>query len=165
MFCSVGTHPHEAHTELDVAVDGLFVSAFRADGLIVSSPTGSTAYSLSARGPILAPDMRALILTPVSPHMLFDRSLILEASTVLTISVTERPAALTIDGRAITVPQGTSVMRAASQRSQSSTFATCGSGAACCSGSDTGDLLRGGNQAPDLGAFPRDQHQLLVAGV
>ena len=56
--------------ELDVSVGGVFVSSFRADGLIVSSPTGSTAYNLAAGGPILSPTLPAIVITPICPHML-----------------------------------------------------------------------------------------------
>ncbi len=56
--------------ELDVVVDGRFVSSFRADGIIVSSPTGSTAYNLAAGGPILRPTLPAMVVTPICPHML-----------------------------------------------------------------------------------------------
>ncbi len=63
---------------LGVSIDGDFFTSYVADGLILATPTGSTAYSLSARGPIVAPSHRALVMTPVSPHTLFDRSLVLE---------------------------------------------------------------------------------------
>jgi NAD+ kinase len=62
--------------ELDVTVDGRFVSSFRADGIIVSSPTGSTAYNLAAGGPILRPTLPAMVVTPISPHMLSHRPLV-----------------------------------------------------------------------------------------
>ncbi len=62
--------------EVDVAVEGLFVSSFRADGIIVSSPTGSTAYNLAAGGPILHPTLPALVVTPICPHMLTNRPLV-----------------------------------------------------------------------------------------
>jgi NAD+ kinase len=89
------------HTvRLDVAINGHFFTPYATDGLIVATPTGSTAYSFSARGPIVAPTHRALMLTPVSPHMLFDRTLVLDADTELSITVDgHRPAALTVDGR------------------------------------------------------------------
>jgi len=62
--------------ELDVVVDGRFVSSFRADGIIVSSPTGSTAYNLAAGGPILRPTLPAMVVTPICPHMLSNRPLV-----------------------------------------------------------------------------------------
>ncbi len=62
--------------EVDVTVDGLFVSSFRADGIIVSSPTGSTAYNLAAGGPILHPTLPAVVVTPICPHMLSNRPLV-----------------------------------------------------------------------------------------
>jgi NAD+ kinase len=62
--------------ELDVAIDGQFVSSFRADGIIVSSPTGSTAYNLAAGGPILSPTLPAIVVTPICPHMLANRPLV-----------------------------------------------------------------------------------------
>jgi NAD+ kinase len=88
--------------ELDVLVDGLFVSAFRADGLIVSSPTGSTAYNLAAGGPILHPALPAVVLTPICPHMLTNRPLAIADSS--TIEVRLHPsrdveAHVTFDGQ------------------------------------------------------------------
>ena len=69
------------HTiRLQVWIDGTPFTSYAADGLILATPTGSTAYSLSARGPVLSPRLRAVLLTPVSPHMLFDRSLVLDPS-------------------------------------------------------------------------------------
>jgi NAD+ kinase len=62
--------------DLDVVVDGTFVSSFRADGIIVSSPTGSTAYNLAAGGPILRPTLPAMVVTPICPHMLSNRPLV-----------------------------------------------------------------------------------------
>jgi len=62
--------------ELDVSVGDVFVSSFRADGIIVSSPTGSTAYNLAAGGPILNPTLPAIVITPICPHMLANRPLV-----------------------------------------------------------------------------------------
>jgi NAD+ kinase len=91
------------HTvRLEVEIDGNFFTPYTADGLIVATPTGSTAYALSARGPIVEPTHRALLLTPVSPHMLFDRTLVLSPETVVRLTVTgTRPANLSVDGRVL----------------------------------------------------------------
>lgn len=73
-----------------------------ADGMIVATPTGSTAYNLSARGPIMSPLHRALIMTPVAPHMLFDRSLVLDPEEEIELEVLDgRPAILVVDGRTL----------------------------------------------------------------
>jgi NAD+ kinase len=89
------------HTvRLDVAIDGTPFTPYETDALIVATPTGSTAYAFSARGPIVSPTHRLLLLTPVSPHMLFDRTLVLEPDTEVRIAVArDRPAALSIDGQ------------------------------------------------------------------
>jgi NAD+ kinase len=89
------------HTvRLKVAIAGADFTTYAADGLIVATPTGSTAYSLSARGPIVSPTHRALLLTPVSPHMLFDRSLVLSPDEPVEIEVIgHRSATLSIDGQ------------------------------------------------------------------
>jgi NAD+ kinase len=89
------------HTvRLAVDVDGEFFTTYAADGLIVATPTGSTAYAFSVRGPIVAPTHRALLLTPVSPHMLFDRTLVLDPEAALRLTVQgHRAATLSVDGR------------------------------------------------------------------
>lgn len=91
------------HTvRLEVEINGNLFTPYTADGLIVATPTGSTAYALSARGPIVEPTHRALLLTPVSPHMLFDRTLVLLPDTVVRLTVAgSRPANLTVDGRVL----------------------------------------------------------------
>ncbi len=89
------------HTvRLAVSIDGEAFSTYAADGLIVATPTGSTAYAFSARGPIVAPRHAALLLTPVSPHMLFDRTLVLEPTSEIRLEVlADRAATVSVDGR------------------------------------------------------------------
>ncbi len=85
---------------LDVSINGTPFTSYAADGLIVATPTGTTAYSFSAGGPIVSPDLRCITLTPISPHMLFDRSLVLAEHEELAFVVSKgRNVALTIDGR------------------------------------------------------------------
>jgi NAD+ kinase len=91
------------HTvRLAVHIDHQFFTTYATDGLLVATPTGSTAYAFSARGPIVAPTHQALLLTPVSPHMLFDRTLVLEPTTSVRIEVLpDRAATVSVDGRAV----------------------------------------------------------------
>jgi len=89
------------HTiRLQVWIDGTPFTSYAADGLILATPTGSTAYSLSARGPVLSPRLRAVLMTPVSPHMLFDRSLVLDPAEPVAVElIGHRAAMLSIDGQ------------------------------------------------------------------
>jgi NAD+ kinase len=85
---------------LAVMVEGDYVMTFSADGVIVASPTGSTAYSFSARGPIVSPRLRSLVVTPVSPHMAFDRAVVLAPDERVTLEVRgDEPGLLSADGR------------------------------------------------------------------
>ena len=95
-----------------VEIAGRPFLTYVADGILVSTPTGSTAYNLSARGPVVSPRLRAIVLTPVSPHMLFDRSLVLEPGEHVRLTVVDdRAAAAVIDGaRIIGLALGDSVL-------------------------------------------------------
>jgi NAD+ kinase len=91
------------HTvQLAIRINDRPFTTAAADGMIVSTPTGSTAYNFSAHGPIVSPLHRALVVTPVSPHMLFDRPLVLDAVETVDLEVLDgRPAALVVDGRTL----------------------------------------------------------------
>lgn len=99
--------PQSGHTiHVAVAIDDRFWTTYAADGLIVATPTGSTAYAFSARGPIVSPRLSALQMTPVSPHMPFDRTLVVDSDEVIRIEVTdERAAMLLVDGREVALLQ------------------------------------------------------------
>jgi len=87
--------------DLETFVDSQYVSTFKADGLIVSTPTGSTAYSLSAGGPIVFPAVAALCITPVCPHMLTNRPVLVPDTSVIEIicRAKSKEAFLTVDGQ------------------------------------------------------------------
>jgi NAD+ kinase len=85
---------------VDVSADGLLLRRFRCDGLIVATPTGSTAYSFAAGGPVLAPDAAEFVVTPICPHISALRSLVLPSDIALRLQVwTSQPAVMTIDGQ------------------------------------------------------------------
>jgi NAD+ kinase len=87
--------------EIELSIDEDFVCRYRADGLIVATPTGSTAYSLSAGGPIVHPEVESIILTPICPHTLSDRPLVVGASSNVEMRLrgTAESVYLTLDGQ------------------------------------------------------------------
>jgi NAD+ kinase len=87
--------------DFNVNVSGAFVGRYRADGLIVATPTGSTAYSLAAGGPIVHPDLDAFVITPICPHMLSNRPVVIPATAQVDIDFTgaAAPVQLTLDGQ------------------------------------------------------------------
>jgi len=117
---SKGTSAHMV--ELKISIQGQFVTNLRADGLIIGTPTGSTAYSLSAGGPIINPAVQALILTPISPHTLTHRPLIVPENVEVEVTLTSKDdgAMATLDGQVgIVITQGdTAVIRTSDRRTQ-----------------------------------------------
>ena len=104
--------------EIQILIDGQFVTRLRGDGLIVSTPTGSTAYSLSAGGPIIHPTVQALILTPICPHTLTHRPLLVPRGVALEVTLTSQAegAMATFDGQVgVALVQGDTVAIAVSE--------------------------------------------------
>lgn len=97
--------------DIDVALDGFHLATYRADGLLVATPTGSTAYNLSVGGPILAPNLENIVLSPIAPHTLTLRPIVVGAGSAIRASVNSRAPEfrLSIDGRSATVPCGAEV--------------------------------------------------------
>jgi NAD+ kinase len=100
--------------ELELNIDGGFVCRYRADGLIVATPTGSTAYSLSAGGPIVHPAVESFVITPICPHMLSDRPLVVRDSSCIEmrLSGNTQSVFLTLDGQRGIPLQPTDLVRA-----------------------------------------------------
>lgn len=94
---------------VDVTIDGVTLPAYWADGLIISTSSGSTAYSLSAGGPIVLPASKVLIVTPIAPHNMNVRPLVIPDSTVITLKVRsrDRDVIFTSDNRSVRVEEGT----------------------------------------------------------
>lgn len=87
--------------ETEITLDGLYVNSFRADGIIIATPTGSTAYNLSAGGPILYPSMNAVVITPVCPFTLTNRPIVIpdDSEIRLRLKSESKGVALTLDGQ------------------------------------------------------------------
>ncbi len=88
--------------EIGVAINGNRFAEYRTDGLIIATPVGSTAYSLSAGGPVVDPEVEALVMTPIAPHSLLSRSLVVSPDSQIEVTVEiDRPARVNVDGREI----------------------------------------------------------------
>jgi len=103
-----------------VSVDGLPLTDYRADGVIVSTPTGSTAYSLSAGGPIVEPTVQVLVLSPISPHTLSNRPVVLRPNAVvrITLAAGEDDALVTVDGQEVMPLAGRDVIEVRQARAK-----------------------------------------------
>jgi len=124
------TYP--GHTvRLSTEIDGEPFLSYVADGVLVATPTGSTAYNLSAGGPVLAPHLRSVVVTPIAPHLGFDRSVVLDEHQAVTVRIDGvRPAVVVVDGRTVArVAPGSAVTcRIAPQNVQFVTLAPLGFG-------------------------------------
>ncbi|MGH3494897.1 MAG: NAD(+)/NADH kinase, partial [Sciscionella sp.] len=91
----------DRQASLGVYLDNTFFAAYSADALMVSSPTGSTAYNFAAGGPVLSPRQRGIVFTPVAPHMVFDRSVVLAEEETVSVRVLDRSGqvAISVDGQ------------------------------------------------------------------
>jgi NAD+ kinase len=86
---------------VELYINGAFVCRYRADGLIVASPTGSTAYSLSAGGPIVQPGVESILITPICPHTLSDRPVVVQDTSLIELYLSQSSDSvfLTLDGQ------------------------------------------------------------------
>jgi NAD+ kinase len=85
---------------LETHIDGSFLTTYAADGLIVATPTGSTAYAFAAGGPVLPPQLKNILLLPIAPHLSMDRAIVLSQGAMVKVLVhTDHQAILTVDGQ------------------------------------------------------------------
>ena len=96
---------------VEASIDGFPLADYLVDGLVVSTPTGSTAYSMAAGGPIVEPTLQCVVLTPVAPHTLTLRPLVVGSESEILLKVTSRADAfrVSLDGRSIVMPCGTTL--------------------------------------------------------
>jgi len=115
--CVIGRGEIVRPVRLSAVIDGQRLTTYVADGLIVSTPTGSTAYALAAGGPILPPELRNILLVPVAPHLSIDRAIVLHEGSEVRIMVrTDHQASLSVDGQEpIELQDGDSVRARASK--------------------------------------------------
>jgi NAD+ kinase len=108
--------------DMETSVDGSYLTTFKADGLIIATPTGSTAYNLAAGGPIIHPGLHCLVISPICPHMLTNRPIIVSDESFITVVVKfqDEDVVLTADGQVGMPLQGGDVMEV--RRSKSSTL-------------------------------------------
>jgi len=98
--CVIGRGEMVRPVRLTAVIDGHHLTTYVADGLIASTPTGSTAYALAAGGPILPPDLRNILLVPVAPHLSVDRAIVLHEGSQVRVTVrTDHQASLSTDGQ------------------------------------------------------------------
>ncbi len=97
---------------VNVELDGFFLADYRADGLIISTATGSTAYNLSVGGPILQPELDCMVLAPVAPHSLTLRPIVIAGSSVLRLTMSSRTGSyrLSVDGYSVTMKEGSTLL-------------------------------------------------------
>ncbi len=110
--CVVHTGPPYRILSMEIAADGFGLTTITADGLIVSTPTGSTAHNLAAGGPVLDPEVEAIIMTSICPHSFAHRPVVMAATTTLSIKITasNESSSVMIDGQdAVPAPPGTTV--------------------------------------------------------
>jgi len=119
--CVVGRGEVARPVRLTAEIDGRFLTTYVADGIIVATPTGSTAYALAAGGPILPPTLRNILLVPVAPHLSVDRAIVLDEGSSVRVTIhTDHQATLSVDGHSPErMADGESVAVRASEHSAS----------------------------------------------
>ena len=117
---SIETHSRERMVDLVIEIDGRPVSAFGCDGVVMATPTGSTAYAFSAGGPVVWPEVQALVMVPISAHALFSRPLVVDPDSIMAVEVLQREdehGVLWCDGRrSLELPAGSRVEVTRSER-------------------------------------------------